>query len=702
MYWSRGNNVLVQRPFGNESKVPVYDSGLVFTDGTVYAPQMPWYMSHYCSSTGVVANTVCDDDYFTARNDGFSVTEGKDSDNSQWPNTNAPWSVYPNNATLNSKDPRPNHCAQYYPARVNLTTCTLVLAAFDLWPVEGTASYSGQFQPDNAQLFVDWFNSALARFSAQPANPNGIFSMADFQRHFPWRGTTLTWGNVAPQAISNPFLGQYAVNGGISRADHFLYPRRCSVADLATSDAKVTNLRNCAVNMGELHPNGWSTQWPATYQKAIGPAPGANMLDPNQYGRTSFLFAGVPGMQLPVSYYKNPSCGRGGCLSVYEQVHNASLFSLYLPIANDADYKLGETNRWYTNLEFYHTLLMTNHLEQDKDTFAEGIRGRTLWHNEYRSQVMYGTNGSIAAFPPLPLPYPAAFATANAPYHNYTCDGCHVRNGSGIPIKPNQPAPGTGMLDPVLQGPPGCPTDTNPCFMNAVYSPYKNGMDYTFTGEINPMKLVFFDLNRTTSRNDPSVYSKPAEGDIIAAWRNKIMNFYGDSFHVTKMGDVVKGNANFTYSWSYGPADANRLVVTTARVNSELKAAGLPSTTYTYVPQQVNLGTFTTFTTSPCIDGQNGTIVPLDQRVSLKEYWPQNCAEINGAQVATATNAGGGVGFMLLNGKRLGNLGAMEAIPNGGATAPFPEMSIQGFQQSQKSTLGSATVEARIPPAATP
>ena len=30
----------------------------------------------------------------------------------------------------------------------------------------------------------------------------------------------------------------------------------------------------------------------------------------NQYGRTTFLFAGVPGMQMPVSFYKDPThCG---------------------------------------------------------------------------------------------------------------------------------------------------------------------------------------------------------------------------------------------------------------------------------------------------------------------------------------------------------------------------------------------------------
>ncbi len=66
--------------------------------------------------------------------------------------------------------------------------------------------------------------------------------------------------------------------------------------------------------------------------------------------------------------------------------------------------KLGENGRAYTDKEFYHTLLMSNHMESDKDTFADGIRGRTLWHNEYRSQTMY--DGPATAFrPPATLPH---------------------------------------------------------------------------------------------------------------------------------------------------------------------------------------------------------------------------------------------------------------------------------------------------------
>jgi hypothetical protein len=261
----------------------------------------------------------------------------------------------------------------------------------------------------------------------------------------------------------------------------------------------------------------------------------------NQYGRTSFLFAGVPGMQLPVSFYKDPSSVSS--LSVYEQVYNASIFSLYLPIANEADVKNAFPGRNYTDTEFYHTLLMSNHMESDPPEFAEGIRGRVLWHDEYRTQKMYeafangnqkfGTRMFAAAFDPQ---------TAPAPFHNNTCDGCHVRNGSGIPINP------AGTLDAELLAPKGFMKD-------AKYNPYPVP-DYTFTGQIRPMKLVFFDLQRVTSRLDDSVYSKPLAfspslvahlrrgvrtGDLY--YNNKIMNFYGDSFHVTTPG--------YNYVWNY-------------------------------------------------------------------------------------------------------------------------------------------------------
>src|SRR5262249_20147728 len=151
--------------------------------------------------------------------------------------------------------------------------------------------------------------------------------------------------------------------------------------------------------------------------------------------------------------------------------------------------------------------------------------------------------------------------TAPSPFHNNTCDGCHVRNGSGVPINT------AGKLDLRLQE-----------FMtDGVYTPYK-AKDYTFTGAIRPMKLVFFDLQRDTSGLDGSRYSEPLafpetlverlqrRGDPRADdlyYNNKIMNFYGDSFHVTITGD-------YTYTWSYEPVGSQRMVVPNTRHNNEI------------------------------------------------------------------------------------------------------------------------------------
>ena len=352
------------------------------------------------------------------------------------------------------------------------------------------------------------------------------------------------------------------------------------------------------------------------------------------------MFAGVPGLQLPVSFYEDPTSDSG--LSVYERVYNASIFSLYLPVTNVADVTRAFHGRNYTDKEFYHTLLMSNHMESDPWRFADGIRGKVLWHNEYRTQKMYEkqsfnpTRTFAAAFDPQKAP---------APFHNNTCDACHVRNGSGVPINT------AGKLDPALQE-----------FMTAgVYNPYPVP-DYTFTGQIRPMKLVFFDLQRDTTGLDASRYSEPLAfpvklklpKGVDAAnlyYNNKIMNFYGDSFPVTTPGH--------NYVWNYETANSNRMVVNAARVNSELNK--------TYEPRQVKLGPFQT--SSSC-----QLVLPAP----TSKPWPSNCNDINDAAIR-GTIDGGAVGFMLLNGKRLGNLSAIEAIPN---------QTILGFRDSQRAALG--------------
>lgn len=635
---------LAMRMFGDLAKPPTY-GGIVFTDGSTYAPQMPWYMSHYCDSQlkGTdVQDPVCYGDYFSPFNDGFHFFGGGITD---WPKS-LPWSLNPARAD--------NFCKE------NLPTCTMVLAGFNLREVQqNVTNQNFQYQKYN-QFLLTWFNDALANFRTD-------FSLAQRQRHFPWDGERVSWENfLYPQAIQNPFLGEFDnikteeardlgcdinLTGHVPeaptnciqttkfRASPMVYPRQCTLDDLARGDA--AKLRKCGLNY-EVHPNGFQDQWPASYREGWQQA--------NQYGRTSFLFAGVHGMQMPVTLYKDPAGASG--LSVREQVHNSSLFSLYLPIANEADTKRAYTGRNYTDTGFYHTLLMSNHMESDPHHFAEGLRGKVLWHNEYRSFEMYDAfaNRGSANYPTMM--FAAAFSAdaATAPFHGNTCDSCHVRNGSGVPINTSM------MLDATM---------TKEYMRATRYEPYVPKKDYTFTGEIRPMKLVFFDLKRDTTRLDGSRYSEPLafKAAMIANgprtmgpgdhyYNNKIMNYYGDSFHVTAPG--------YRYDWSYVPATASQKVVNEERRNVELNRV--------YTPYQVAAVGFQVTDPLCSVVSPSPTTKP----------WPANCTEVNGDAIKAAIDSGA-VGYMLLNGKRLGNASSIEAIPN---------KAIMGFRESQIALLG--------------
>ncbi len=663
---------LAPTTFGyEEPRVENYPSGYVLTDGTTYAPQMPWYMSHYCDSKfpdGLDGqDPVCYADYLSPMNVGFNLQNG---DYTTWPKA-GPWSVFP-------YAPFPpaniNHCKQ------GLKTCTLALAAFDLAPVPSSvndlnyAKYNG--------YLLGWFNRALTRF------PTDV-TPAELQRHFPWNGAEKTWeAFVYQQALFNPFVGKFTPTTplpGLANppgcdvtfdgpvvgnppvpgkcyntikeiAKTNLYPRQCTLHDLAGAAAadldKVSRLRKCSLNF-EIHHNGFVGQWPEEFRGAFEKAG----MSGNQYGRTSFIFAGVPGMQLPATFLKDAASESG--MSIYEQVYNASIFSMYLPVANVADFKNGMDGRNY-NEEFYHTLLMSNHNESDPVTFADGIRGKALWHNEWRMLGMYReyerNPSSYKLF--RPRMFAASFDAPNAPapFHGSTCDSCHVRNGSGIPINTE------GKLDKVLQE-----------FMTeGVYqTPLPDKKDYTFTGVIRPMKLVFIDLHKDAKQGDGNVHTEPLafpetvlEGgggrnpreDLY--YNNKIMNYWGNSFHVTAGGN--------TYTWKYTNATPDRLVVKDERRNPELID---PKTgkNKVYVPQQVKLDAFLT---SPNCD----LVKPAPPRTP----WPGKCTEVNGDAI-TAAIAAGEIGYMHLNGKRLGNLSAMEAIPN---------KAIIGFRDSQKTSLG--------------
>ena len=199
-----------------------------------------------------------------------------------------------------------------------------------------------------------------------------------------------------------------------------------------------------------------------------------------------------------------------------------------------------------------------------------------------------------------------------------------MRNGSGVPINP------AGKLDPALQKE----------FMSGnTYVPYANAResdkDYTFTGQIRPMKLVFFDLQPGLARLNSSNYSEPLNASAQALahapaavtandlyYNNKIMNFYGDSFHVSPPG----APKDFNFAWHYEPADASRIVVNPpgGRHNAELNK--------TYQPMQIKLGTFMT-PLNNC---------KLVEPAPTTKPWPKTCADIDDTAIHAAINGSAG------------------------------------------------------------
>jgi len=93
-----------------------------------------------------------------------------------------------------------------------------------------------------------------------------------------------------------------------------------------------------------------------------------------------------------------------------------------------------------------------------------------------------------------------------------------------------------------------------------------------------------------------------------------------------------------------------------------------PELDKTYALRQIKLGTFET--TASC-----QLVLPAP----TSKPWPTSCADVNGAAITGAIDDGA-VGYLHLNGKRLGNLSAIEAIPN---------QAILGFHTSQVALLGA-------------
>ena len=143
----------VSREFGPDLPDLPPEKGLYskynINDGTTYAPQLPWYMSHYCDAmftSGDFLDPVCYGDYFSTFNDGFSAwgTGGREG----WPRA-VPWSAWPQADT--------NRCAK------GVMECSIVLAGFELTAVPSAFSERVTYHKNN-DLLLQWFNNALTNF----------------------------------------------------------------------------------------------------------------------------------------------------------------------------------------------------------------------------------------------------------------------------------------------------------------------------------------------------------------------------------------------------------------------------------------------------------------------------------------------------------------------------------------------------------
>jgi CxxC motif-containing protein (DUF1111 family) len=565
--------------FGNANGANPYH-GYVISIGSIYAPQLPWYFSHQCS--GPLPGNVCYEDYFTdIINTFIQIPNARQI---QFPDT-LPWYVYNHDVS--------NRCPG------GQTLCTMQLGALDLKPLSAS---NRLFEKDNDSVISN-FNLSLTKSTDQ--------------NKFPWPSLTATnYTELFNHSSKNPFLGNFETKDyrPVAQAfgpSHFVYPSKCLLSDLKNNN--VDALRQCGINY-EIHHGGFMFN-----EKGEPQWPGSQYLPHlNSYSRTAFMYAGIPGEAMPVSTDSIDD------LTIREKLETSSIFTTYMPLV-DAGSRFQADNRPY-NTEFWHTLYLTNHRIMDVNQFTSGIRGKVLFHDEYRSRNIYVPHDQNKQDQFGSVNYNFAASVDHGEqsqrFSAKTCDACHVRNGSGIPLTIQQ---NSNVL--VVHGADGHD------------APFNLTRDYTFTNNLAPMGLRFIDL-------DPQ--------KNLPFYSNKIMNYYNNMFY------VFGNNADGTFGWNLQAITNIEMVDDTARGS--------------YQPKQVTVSYFKT---------------PLDTQTNCQSYfaplqgqeesWPNACDDVNGAGIMRAISEGK-VGFMLLNAPRIVGMNVLEAIP---------QKQILANQQQQVTRLGS-------------
>ncbi|MCC5792146.1 MAG: hypothetical protein JJT82_05995 [Legionellaceae bacterium] len=574
--------------FGVPVAVPPY-KGYVINIGTTYGPQLPWYLSHYCSSgTGVqdqLPDNVCYADYFTDLVDGFRLTPYPEG---AFPKER-PWYVFDHN---------PDNLCQ-----AGQTLCSIQMGAFDMQILSEPPLFA-----DKNNAVIETFNQQLAGFS-------------DDGTHFPWsKVPQISFASLLTYSQKNPFVGHYETvyyrdqeqtGMKLYGPKQFLYPSLCQLSDLENNNSE--QLRKCGINY-EIHHSGFkfkadgSEQWPGSQ----------NLVYINSYSRTAFMYAGIPAEAMPVP------------VSLRDRIERASIFTTYMPLVNAGDFQ-SPSNRPY-NKDYWHTLYLTNHRIMDVLTFISGVRGKILFHNEYRSKKLFPPEGDIAA-PPENFPASVHYNGPSNRYSAVSCDACHIRNGSGIPLKFRN-VQSTELVATDQQG---------------IDYPYHLERDYTLTQPPAPMGLRFIDLGanhpaQTTMDSEYLYNNSPRVSQ--GYYSNRIMNFYGKMFYV--FGSQRDGRFRWTlHNIAELPSHVQYSIVDDTKRGA-------------YVPKQI---VFAPFIAAENCQPSDIKTMPTGVPGLSPNIWPQQCSDVNGAAIDQAL-ASADLGVMLLNANRLVGMNVLEALPN--------------------------------------
>ncbi|MGV6827491.1 MAG: hypothetical protein ACWA5Q_11000 [bacterium] len=624
----------------DNSEIP--SLGFAITEATIFAPWRNWYTGHYCAvESDNIADSVCYEDYFTTQ----LVAPANPHANQFWPGDNP--------AIFSPTDVQGSGIFEKFCGK-GLDHCLMYLGKVD-WAKDASEPLISGCKSRALSECEDDVADKTARLDRQ--FDAALQSFFDVGR-YPWDDKDVP---LSPDLARNPFIGFYALDLLIDdaidaagnplpwlyKAQRYALPKRCTKQDYVNARHGdidgIVALEDCVMNF-EVHTSGFHEQWASLYGGSLDNTAVEEIskafvgVDANQYGRTMFMYAGVREQHIPVSFRLLDDG-----LSIYDKVYNASLYTQYIPMVNIADQSL-LTKSYGDN--FWHAVFMSNHMNQDPDHFIRGIRGRTLWHNEYRSNFMYesavqgvkdkttktrikGTRFENVLYH---VDFPAGFQPQDAatPFHGNTCDSCHVRNGSGIPLMPN------GKLAKI---------HTDRGMKDEVY---EINRDYTYSNpELPAMKMVLFDLKddrenqAVCDADDHTTLTRTPSDSGIAYYNNKIMNFYGNSIHVNQHNNLP------TYHMEYQKIvknDGFEIVDETDRGVST-----------TFDPMRINISNLNMG--NECQD-----ILDTPANVN-SNVWPKTCNEVSGEAVLNAISSGQ-VGYMHLMGRRLGNTPMIEMMPD--------------------------------------